>query len=296
MKQFWIITLLLFTFSSSYGQLDMGTHLILGYGAGSTGIKNAYSAPYISKGNGTPSGDYLNDRFNYSSWMFKVSHWDENLYVDNELSVVMSAIPGIAGLISGNGSNKSYLPNSGYLRKIDDNSGSSDAEAVGLNAPIFMFDIAAGGSGWYGGLIWGYSLWGMDDVRNISVGSGTTMAMNEEMDMMQHLGLSLKKSFESPVGPTMASLEVNRLSKLQDGQPDLRRKGIESVLSLRAYTDTDNGAFKGIYAEAYYRFQTLNTYKAKGESDIPHYLIDSPKPNITMSSIGIKVGGVLSWW
>lgn len=251
MKQFTLLFTMLIIFTTSNAQLDMGTHLILGYGVGSTGIKNAYSTSSNSQGTTAPPKDYLNDRFNHSSWMFKVSKWTEDYYVDNEVSIFMSAIPGIWSI--GEKYNKTYLPNSGKLRKIDENTGKDNAEGIGLNAPIFMIDMAAGGSGWYGGLIWEYSLWGVTDVV------GGSIAYNEEQNVIQHLGLSIKKSFDSPFGPTLASLEVNRLSKLIDGQPHIRRKGLESVLSVRAYTDADNGAFKGLYAEAYYRLQISNT-------------------------------------
>jgi hypothetical protein len=180
--------------------------------------------------------------------------------------------------------NKTHFTNSGKLRKLDDNTGKGDAEGVGINAPIFMFDMAAGGSGWYGGLIWGYSLWGVDDV----VGSGS-IAINEKQTVIQHLGLSLKKGFGSPIGPSIVSLEANRLTMLYEGQ-DYKRKGIESALTYKVYSNSDNGAFKGLYAEAYYRFQTFNSFKGEVNPSV------AEKPNLTMQSIGVKVGAVLSWW
>jgi hypothetical protein len=100
MNQLTFLFMLLVIFTTSKAQLDIGTHIILGYGAGSTGISNAYTAPYNAGNNAMPPSEYLNDRFHHSSWMFKVSRWDENVYVDTDLSIFSALVPGTIDLFT----------------------------------------------------------------------------------------------------------------------------------------------------------------------------------------------------
>ncbi len=275
----------------SMAQGEIGRHFVLGYGLGSTNISNAYSGFYHKDATlpmDLTTMDFHKDKFNHTSWMLRSSYWDENIYIDSELSYFMSLLTGLIGSgIKGEKFNPGNLAGAGKLKKLGENT-SQDAIGYGMQAPIIMVDIAVGADYWYLGGIWGFSSWGLDELSGTSTGrpQGSRIYINEERNTLRHLGLSIKRGLDTRFGPSILSLEVNHLKMKYKNAEDVKRNGIESRLSYKAYTD----GYKGLYAELFYRIQRFKKFErpanwvrnSNGENGFV--------PGITMSGFGLNVG------
>ena len=290
MKNLLILILVILSVQSSAQVGDIGTHFIVGYGAGTNSFSNAY-VTNVSIGSmplDLTSLEFQKDRFNHSSFILKASRWDDGFFIDSDVSYLSSIIgEGLRSVIKGNGFKKTNTSSTGQLKKIDENT-RDDAEGLGKQADIIRVEFGVGDGGYYLGGVWGFGSWGIEDLSGTGSPSlaNSDVYVNATASTTHTIGLSFTKDFEHKIGIGMLSTQINTVAMRYKGNDELKRRGIESKTILKLYTSQN----PGLYVDAFYRFQRFKKFERPGNWSNNYNGENGTVPKIITHAIGVNVG------